>query len=172
MTLKTLSPVETQAAIDDGARLVDIRSADEHSRERIPGAMNIPLDRINDLPHDGGPIIFHCKSGMRTAANAVQLGDAAGDAPAYILGGGIDAWRQAGQPTFLDRSQPIEIMRQVQITAGALVLTGVLLGLLVAPGFFGLSAFVGGGLMFAGVTGWCGMARLLAVMPWNRRATV
>lgn len=61
-------------------------------------------------------------------------------------------------------------MRQVQITAGSLVLTGVLLGLFVAPGFFGLSAFVGAGLIFAGVTGWCGMANLLRVMPWNRRA--
>lgn len=170
MTLKTLSPAETQAAVDAGARLIDIRSADEHAREHIPGAINVPLERINDLPHDGGPIIFLCKSGMRTAANAVQLGGAAGGVPAYILDGGIEAWRQAGQPTVLDRSQPIEIMRQVQITAGALVLTGVLLGLLVAPGFFGLSAFVGAGLMFAGLTGWCGMARLLAVMPWNRRA--
>ena len=88
-----------------------------------------------------------------------------------ILGGGIDAWRQAGQPTVADRSQPLEIMRQVQITAGGLVLIGVLLGTFVAPGFFGLSAFVGAGLMFAGVTGWCGMANLLRVMPWNRRAT-
>lgn len=107
---------------------------------------------------------------MRTAANAAQLCEAAGTAPTYILAGGIDAWRRAGQPTVADRSRPLEIMRQVQITAGALVLTGVLLGLFVAPGFFGLSAFVGSGLMFAGVTGWCGMANLLRVMPWNRRA--
>ena len=60
-------------------------------------------------------------------------------------------------------------MRQVQITAGGLVLMGVLLGTFVAPGFFSLSAFVGAGLMFAGMTGWCGMANLLRVMPWNRR---
>jgi hypothetical protein len=50
------------------------------------------------------------------------------------------------------------------------VLTGVVLGLFVSPGFFGLSAFVGAGLTFAGATGWCGMAKLLAVMPWNRAA--
>ena len=60
------------------------------------------------------------------------------------------------------------LMRQVQITAGALVLAGVLLGAYVAPGWYGLSAFFGAGLVFAGVTGWCGMAKLLAVMPWNR----
>jgi rhodanese-related sulfurtransferase len=169
MTLATLSPAEARAAIENGARLIDIRGADEHARERIAGAVNVPLDRLCDLPCDGRPVVFHCKSGMRTAASAAQLGAAAGGAKAYILAGGIDGWRRAGQPTLTDRSQPLEIMRQVQITAGALVLIGVLLGLFVAPGFLGLPAFVGAGLMFAGVSGWCGMANLLRVMPWNRR---
>jgi len=169
MTLATLSPADTRAAIDAGARLIDIRGADEHARERIAGAMNVPLDQISDLPRDGRQVVFHCKSGMRTTANAAQLVAAAGSATAYILEGGIDAWRQAGQPIVADRSQPLEIMRQVQITAGALVLTGLLLGAFVAPGFLGVSAFIGAGLMFAGVTGWCGMANLLRVMPWNRR---
>ena len=67
-----------------------------------------------------------------------------------------------------DTRQPIEIMRQVQITAGGLVFLGVILGVWVAPAFLGLSAFVGAGLMFAGISGWCGMAKLLALMPWNR----
>jgi rhodanese-related sulfurtransferase len=171
MTLATLSPADTRAAIDAGARLIDIRGADEHARQRIPGAINIPLDQIAALRDDGRPVVFHCKSGMRTAANAGQLAAAAGEAPAFILAGGIDAWRVAGQATTADQSQPLEIMRQVQITAGTLVLAGVLLGLFMSPGFFGLSAFVGAGLMFAGVTGWCGMANLLRVMPWNRRRT-
>ena len=69
----------------------------------------------------------------------------------------------------IDRAQPLEIMRQVQIAAGMLVLAGVLLGVFVAPAFLGLSAFVGAGLLVAGVTGWCGMANLLRIMPWNRR---
>lgn len=171
MTIVTLSAADTRAALDAGARLIDIRSPDEHARERIPGAVNVPLDRIADLPCDGRPLIFHCKSGMRTAANAAQLLAAANGAQAQILSGGIDAWRSAGHATIADRSQPLEIMRQVQITAGALVFTGVLLGLFVAPGFFGLSAFVGAGLMFAGITGWCGMANMLRLMPWNRRAS-
>ncbi|PCD02798.1 hypothetical protein COC42_12085 [Sphingomonas spermidinifaciens] len=170
MTVKTLSPADARLAIDSGARLIDIRGADEHARERIPRATNVPLDHIANLPRDERPVVFHCRSGMRTVANAAQLRAAAGDAPAFLLGGGIDAWRSAGLPTISDRSQPLEIMRQVQITAGTLVLTGVLLGLLVAPVFFGLSAFVGAGLVFAGTTGWCGMANLLRLMPWNRRA--
>lgn len=170
MTVKPLSPVDARLAIDAGARLIDIRGVDEHARERIPGATNLPLDRIADLPCDGRPVLFHCKSGMRTAANAARLASAAGDAPAFILDGGIDAWRNTGLATVTDRSQPLEIMRQVQVTAGALVLTGVLLGLFVTPGFFGLAAFVGAGLVLAGTTGWCGMANLLRLMPWNRRA--
>jgi rhodanese-related sulfurtransferase len=169
MTLTTLSPAEAQAAIAGGARLIDIRGADEHARMRISGAVNVPLERIGDLPQDGGHIVFHCKSGMRTAANAQQLRVAAQGAQAFILEGGIDAWRQAGHPTITDQSQPLEIMRQVQIAAGALVLLSVLLGLLVSPGYFGLSGFVGAGLMFAGITGWCGMANVLRLMPWNRR---
>jgi rhodanese-related sulfurtransferase len=169
MTLATLSPADTRVALDAGARLIDIRSADEHARERIPGALNVPLDQIGDLPRDEQPIIFHCKSGMRTSANAATLAAASNGSQAHILLGGIDAWRNAGHATIADQSQPIEIMRQVQITAGALVLVGVLLGLFVAPGFFGLSAFIGAGLMFAGITGWCGMANLLRIMPWNRR---
>ncbi|WP_313535199.1 rhodanese-like domain-containing protein [Sphingomonas sp.] len=170
MTLLPLSPADTCAAIKAGAQLVDIRGADEHARLRIPGAIHLPLDRIGDLACEGGPVIFHCRSGMRTAANAAQLRAAAGPAPAYLLAGGIDAWRTAGHPVLADRSQPLDIMRQVQITAGALVLAGVLLGLFVSPHFFGLSAFVGAGLMFAGLTGWCGMANLLRLLPWNRRA--
>ncbi len=168
MTLKSLSPAHAHAAIAKGARLIDVRGADEYAREHIPGAINLPLDRLADLPRDGHTLVFHCKSGMRTTANAPRLIDAIAGTPAFILEGGIDGWRAAGYPTRQDRSQPLEIMRQVQIAAGSLVLIGVLLGLLVAPGFFGLSAFVGAGLVFAGLSGWCGMANLLKIMPWNR----
>jgi hypothetical protein len=63
----------------------------------------------------------------------------------------------------------MEINRQVQITAGLLILTGVVLGFLVSPVWFGLSGFVGAGLTFAGLSGTCAMARVLMAMPWNQR---
>jgi rhodanese-related sulfurtransferase len=113
-------------------------------------------------------VIFLCRSGMRTAANADKLAACCGEG--YLLEGGLDGWRQAGLPVEEDRKAPLEIIRQVQIAAGSLVLIGVLLGFLVAPAWFGLTAFVGAGLVFAGATGWCGMATLLARMPWNRRS--
>jgi len=170
MPIRTIKPQDADKARTTGATLVDIRSADEHAREHIAGAVHVPLDRLEELPKVAGPIIFHCKSGMRTLANEAALRAAAGSTPCHILEGGLDGWRAAGLPTRVDRKQPLEIMRQVQLAAGGLVLLGVLLGFLIAPVFFGLSAFVGAGLMMAGATGWCGMAKLLQAMPWNRRA--
>jgi rhodanese-related sulfurtransferase len=153
-----------------GARLIDVREADEYAREHIAGAQNVALSGLAKIDANGAPaLIFHCRSGTRTAANMARLADAA-SSPPYVLEGGLDAWRKAGLPVVADRSQPLEVMRQVQLTAGGLVLVGVALGFLLTPFFFGLSAFVGAGLMIAGATGWCGMARLLARMPWNRRA--
>lgn len=164
---KTISPAEAQRRIEAGAVLIDIRNPDEYARAHIPCAKNLPLTQIGRI--DGAPeVIFHCKSGMRTAANADAL-KAVTDAPVFLLEGGFDAWQKAGLDCNIDRKQPLEIMRQVQIGAGSLVLLGVLLGFLVSPVLFGLSAFVGAGLVMAGTTGWCGMAKLLALAPWNRR---
>jgi len=168
MTLTKITPAEARARIAEGAALIDIRAADEHARNRIPGAHNAPLGSEFDLG-DAPAVIYHCRSGMRTDANAAQLA-AASPCEAYLLEGGIDAWRAAGLPVITDAKAPLEIMRQVQITAGLLVLLGVIGALTVTPWLIGLSAFVGAGLTFAGVSGWCGMAKLLAIMPWNRRA--
>lgn len=169
MTCHTISPAQAQRLVNGGARLIDIRSADEFARVRLPRAENRPLDRLDTIAHDG-PVVFHCKSGMRTAANAERLAHAA-SGEAYIVAGGLEGWRKAGLPVEATQGAPMEIMRQVQITAGLLVLTGVLLGAFVDPLWFALSAFVGAGLTFAGISGWCGMAQLLAIMPWNRRHT-
>lgn len=172
MTCLSLDPSEAHTKMQSGARLIDIRGTDEFAREHIPGARNVPLDRISELGTGSSPVIFHCRSGMRTEANAARLAAVTGNVPAFILSGGIDAWRAAGQPTVLDTRRPIEIMRQVQIAAGTLILIGVLLGFLWSPALFGLSAFVGAGLVVAGATGWCGMAEILRALPWNRRANV
>jgi rhodanese-related sulfurtransferase len=169
--LKTITPDKAAALIRQGATLVDIRETDEHMRERIPGARHHPLSKLDERSpvHAGDrAVIFHCRSGMRTQSNAARLG-AAAPCEAYILEGGLEAWKKAGLPVTGDRSQPIEIIRQVQIAAGSLVLLGVVLGTVITPWFYALSAFVGAGLVFAGVTGTCAMATLLGFMPWNKR---
>lgn len=168
--MQTVSPTRAAELIKAGAVLIDIRETDEHARERIPGAHHHPLAHIatnSPARDDSGLLIYHCRSGARTKGNADKLAAASQNCQAYILEGGLDAWKKAGLPVTLDRSQPIDIMRQMQIAAGGLVLMGAVLGFLVSPAFYGLSAVVGAGLLFAGISGFCGMARLLGLMPWN-----
>jgi rhodanese-related sulfurtransferase len=172
MTIKSIAPAEAQRLMKAGATLIDIREADEFAREHIPGAEHRALSALGNKTEmlRGAPIVFHCKSGGRTAANADKLAACTSCADIFVLEGGIDAWKASGLPVVQDKRQPIEIMRQVQIAAGSLVLAGIVLGALAAPGFYGLAAFVGAGLILAGVTGSCLMAKLLALMPWNRRS--
>lgn len=173
MSLPLISPQQASARVAEGAKLIDIRDADEYAREHIPVAQSVPLDTLPAglKAGAGDTIIFHCQSGARTSGNADRLTRAASPAQAFVIEGGIQGWKQAGLQTVEDRSQPLPLMRQVQIAAGLLILCGVVLGYSVSGGFFLLSGFVGAGLLFAGVTGFCGMARLLRVMPWNRRTS-
>jgi len=171
MTLPTIKPHDAKRLIDAGAILVDIREADERARERIPGAQRLALSALDDADlavHQGKPVIFHCRSGARTLGNADRLAGRTEGCEAYVIEGGLDAWRQAGLPVATDRRAPLELQRQVQIGAGSLAFFGTLLGLAVSPWFFVVPLFVGGGLMVAGVTGFCGMAKLLMHAPWNR----
>ena len=168
MSLPVTDVAKARQLVAEGAVLVDVREPDERAREHIPGTQHAPLSSLQRVEATGAmAVIFHCRSGARTGAHAARLGEAAG-CEAYLLEGGLEAWKRAGLPVATDRKQPIEIMRQVQIVAGSLVVLGVVLGLWIAPSFFAVSAFVGAGLVFAGSTGWCGMAKLLALMPWNR----
>ena len=172
MSLKPLSPEAARELMNQGAALVDIRAADEHAREHIAQARHVPMDSLsrNGLPLGDAPaVIFHCRSGNRTQLNAAALG-ACVACDAYVLEGGLDAWKKAGLPVVADASQPLELQRQVQIVAGSLIVLGAVLGATVSPWFHALSAFVGAGLVFAGVSGFCGMARVLMRMPWNRGA--
>ena len=171
MTIPSIDPREAKRLIDNGALLVDVREPDEHARERIQGARLVPLSRFPAAleRQDGSSVIFHCRSGSRTAAAVEQLSAATGG-DGYMLAGGMAAWKAAGLPVQRDHRKPIEMMRQVQIVAGSLVLIGVGLGATVDPKFYALSGLVGAGLVFAGVTGTCGMARLLAFAPWNKAA--
>ena len=170
--LVPLSPADVAARLKARtAVLVDVREPDEHAREHIAGAVAAPLSAF-EAAHLGltpnKDVIFMCRSGNRTAGHCDRLA-ARVDGPAHVLAGGLDAWKKAGLATRVDVKAPLELMRQVQIGAGVLILLGVALGYAFNSGFFLLSAFVGAGLTFAGITGFCGMARLLALMPWNRR---
>jgi len=174
MTIETISPAQAKILVAQGAALIDIRERDEYARENIEQAHLLSLSAIENGDRLGpfdpfDTVIFHCQSGARTAQNAQKLVDAVAPAKVFLLEGGLNAWKKDGQEIRADKSQPLPLMRQVQIAAGSLVLAGVILGFSIHQGFFLLSGFVGTGLLFAGISGFCGMARLLEKMPWNQR---
>ncbi|MBD2345945.1 rhodanese-like domain-containing protein [Anabaena subtropica] len=151
-------------------QLIDVREAAEYAAEHISGAKLLPLSNFRAdqvTPHNEN-IVLYCRSGNRSNQALQKLIDA-GVSNVYQLQGGLPTWKAAGLSTNINPRAPISLMRQVQIVAGSLVFLGTVLGAFVSPWFLILSGFVGGGLVFAGVTNTCAMANLLAKLPYNRR---
>ncbi len=171
MSITTISP---QALADrlqrgDVREIIDVRTPAEFREVHATVARNVPLDTISPqaVPTSGDqPLYLICKAGGRSAKACQKLIDA-GIANVVSIDGGTQAWEAAGLPVVRGR-KAISLERQVRIAAGSLVVLGVLLGYLVHHYFVGLSAFVGAGLVFAGVTDTCGMGMVLAKMPWNK----
>ena len=152
--------------------LIDVREPGEFAGEHIPGATLVALSQFDPrkIPQtENTQLVLYCRSGNRSAIAAQKLFDAGFESVTH-LSYGIGAWKEAGYPTVTNRDAPISLMRQVQIVAGSLVLTGLVLGALVSPWFLLLSGFVGAGLMFAGVTDTCMLGMLLAKLPYNQRS--
>lgn len=175
--MKTISPVELQSLLVSQPKLplLDVRTPVEFVEVHVAQARNIPLDEINpkDLAGSGQirkdqPVYFLCRSGQR-ATRAAEKFAKEGFVEPIVIEGGTLAWIEANLPVVREKSKVISLERQVRIVAGALVFTGVTLGWFVHSGFFGLSAFVGAGLVFAGITDFCGMGLLLAKAPWNKK---
>ena len=152
---------------------IDVRSPAEYRSLRVQGAVNLPLnsitcDDVKKLIGDkqNPAIILLCGKGgrARKAAEILQ----AGSFNLLVVEGGTNACVEANLPTEKDSSSAISIERQVRIGAGSLVCVGLALGHFVNPNFYFLSAFIGAGLIFAGVTDWCGMGLLIAKAPWNK----
>ena len=170
-TMTPLAPADLAGRLATGkAVLVDIREPDEFARSHIAGARSLPLSSWESAHLTLDPdadVVFTCRTGMRTAGACDRLA-ARVQGEAFVLEGGLDGWARAGLPVETNAKAPMELNRQVQITAGLMILAGVLLGTFVAAPWYGLAAFVGAGLTFAGVTGTCAMARLLLLAPWNK----
>lgn len=166
-----ISPAEVRNMEKD-VLLLDVRTPMEYEEAHIAGAVSHPLGNLDpahvkQLGEGKSRCVVICQSGGR-AQQAAQKLLAAGYECVTVMRGGVEAWEAEGLPLLRGR-RGISLERQVRIGAGILVLTGVILGTWWNPWFYALSAFVGCGLIFAGVTGWCGMALLLAFMPWNKR---
>jgi rhodanese-related sulfurtransferase len=157
--------------IQDQAILIDVREPSEYAGEHIEGASLMSLSKLDpdQIPiQQEKPVIFYCQTSNRSHQAAQKL-IMAGFREVNHLQGGLNEWKQCGYPTKINKNAPISIMRQVQIVAGSLVFLGTVLGAFVNPYFLILSGFVGAGLMFAGFSGTCAMANLLAKLPYNQR---
>lgn len=148
--------------------IIDVRTPLEFGEVHASHAKNIPLDTLSpsEIPADR-PVYLLCRSGQRATKAAEKIA-AAGNPNAIVVEGGTLAWIDAGLPVIRGTKKVISLERQVRIAAGALVLTGFLLGWFIHPYFFILSGFVGAGLIFAGITDFCGMGLLIAKAPWNK----
>jgi rhodanese-related sulfurtransferase len=151
--------------------LLDVRTPAEFEEVHVAFARNVPLDRLDPAAVAGrspdSPLYVICRSGGR-GQKACEMLHAAGITNVTNVEGGTLACVEAGLPVVRGR-KTISLERQVRIAAGFLVLLGAALGWFVHPGFLSLAAFVGAGLVFAGITDACGMGMLLARMPWNQR---
>jgi len=175
MTISTVAPTEFPALIESGKalRILDVRTRAEFARVHAVGARSMPLDELDvsavaawrDEPGDAIYVI--CQSGGRAAKACERLAEA-GLTDVYSIEGGTAAWEKTGLPVERGGGGVISLERQVRIGAGLLVLLGLTLAWLVHPAFIAIAAFVGAGLIFAGVTDYCGMAIVLGKMPWNR----
>jgi rhodanese-related sulfurtransferase len=175
MSISTISPLDLAELCKDGKNidLIDVRTPVEYRELHAVPARNIPLDQLDSSvlmhSHDGLPIAPHymiCRSGSRGKQACEKL-FSAGCTNVVNVEGGTLAWESSGLPVVRGK-KAISLERQVRIAAGSLVSLGALLSCLIHPAFIALSAFVGIGLIFAGVTDTCGMGLLLARMPWNR----
>lgn len=175
MSVPTITPSELEELRRRGrpVDLIDVRTPVEYREVHAEPARLVPLDALDPgavmEARDGAadePLYTICRSGSR-GRQACELFHAAGFANVVNVEGGTQAWEQAGLPVVRGK-KAVSLERQVRIAAGSLVLLGTALGAFVHPSFLGLSAFVGAGLIFAGVTDTCGMGMLLAGMPWNR----
>jgi rhodanese-related sulfurtransferase len=176
--MKTVSVQELQKILAAGAPvdLIDVRTPAEYAGVHVAEARLCQLDGLdcsaviasrNGAP--GSPIYILCHGGTRAKKAAAKFAEAGFADTAVVVEGGTQAWVDAGLPVERSAKSTLPLDRQLQLTVGALVVTGVLLSRFVNPDWIWLSGFVGAGLMMAGVTGFCPMRRLIALMPWNQQ---
>jgi rhodanese-related sulfurtransferase len=172
ISVQELAELKNRSAIE----LIDVRTPVEFREVHVVGASNVPLDSLDPkvvMSQRQGratdPLYVICKSGGRSS-KAVQKFVDSGFPQVVSVDGGTSAWDAAGYPVSRGK-KAMSLERQVRILAGFLTFTGAALGFFVHPYFVGLSAFIGAGLMFAGITDTCGMGMMLAKMPWNQVAS-
>ncbi len=172
MPLKTIDAQTLKIWLDKNeAVLVDVREPAEHTAENIQSATLLPMRNISKaaLPTcDGKKLVLHCRKGGRSSSACAKLLAEDPNLDIYNLEGGIEAWNAAGLAVSSSGKFFLPLDRQVQLTIGLCLLISSILTYYVNIKFVLLTAFFGAGLTFAGLTGFCGLALIMAKMPWNK----
>lgn len=175
MKINTITPSELAALYEQGepVDLIDVRTPLEYSEVHVPQARNVPLHKIDPASlmqvRSGSaesPLYFICRSGSR-GQQACEQFCRAGFPNVVNVEGGTLAWA-AGGLSVVRGQKTMSLERQVRIVIGSIVLLASLLSWLHHPAWIGLSAFMGAGLIFSGITDFCGLAVILTRMPWNQ----
>lgn len=172
MKYQNISAIEAKKYLDEAqAIIIDVREPAEFIAKHIQGASLLPLGKISpqDLPNTDKKIIIYCQKGMRGKSACAKLTDKDESAVLYNLEGGIASWEQAGFNVVKGQSKVLPLDRQVQVTMGLFTFIGSAAAYFFNPLFMLIPAFIGAGLIFAGLSGTCGLALLLAKMPWNQK---
>lgn len=174
MPIKSVDAKTLKKWLDSSeAMVVDVREPAEHEARKIKGATLIPLSGVCKklLPDTGSKkLILHCGSGKRSANACEKLLAEDPNLEIYNLEGGISAWSEEGNPVIESGKFFLPLDRQVQLVIGITLMIVSLLGYLFTPLLFILTGFIGAGLAMAGITGFCGMAVVIAKMPWNQKS--
>ncbi len=165
--ISSISPELLRDGFAAHGKLIDVHCAAEFAVGHIPGAINVPMEQVETRTADigAGPLVMICEAGTRAAIVAGWL---EARQPVSVLAGGTAAWRKAGLPLVSCAPCRWTLERQVRLAAGLIVLVASLLAVVFNPNWIYLAMFIGAGLTFAGATNICGMAVVLAKMPWNR----
>ena len=155
--------------------VLDVRTGIEHKsvalkmpHKHVPlGELDVQKFAADHHLDKQKPVYLLCRSGAR-ATKAAEAFLKAGYDNVHVIEGGIMACENCGID--VEKTSAVSLERQVRITIGSLVLIGVILGAVIHPVFNMLSGFLGAGLLFAGITDWCGLSLLLAKAPWNKQS--
>lgn len=170
ISVQTFKEVVESEANNSTVDFINVCTPAEYKEKHIKGVRSVPLDTLHtkvDELNKKKTVYIHCRSGNRGRQAIEKLQSLGVTAELVNVEGGLLAWEEAGHETGSHTSR-LPIMRQVFIGAGGLVFLGILLTHFVDYSFILLPLFVSGGLLVSGITGWCGMALLLAKMPWNK----
>lgn len=172
--INNIDPHTLKECLDNNeAILIDVREAIEYKTCSIPNSLHLPLsdialDKVDLLKHNNKKLVLHCKSGKRSMMACKKLINEGIDCDIWNLEGGITSWQNKKLPT-ISKKNILPLERQTQIAISILILSGLgLYHFLQNPLYLILPLISGLGLLNAGITGWCGMAKFIAKMPWNK----